>query len=343
MCGIFGFSRITDVTRAMAPFLAWEMEARGKDSWGASNGTEFIRRIGPITFSWAEEWKNWMGWDRGIFHTRAASTGAVTLQNQHPFVVTKYAADATEEDPKIEKTIVGIHNGVVVNHAELNTKHGRNFECDSPHIFMAIAGFSETEEIRGYGNLAWYEIKPGLRPQLHILKFNGDNLNVFRLGTGEIVFCSTIEPVIHAARMAGTEAKTAFNIESETEYIIQYDPELKMDRLYTCEAKRKFGFRTGVTNPCNQPHNGDWGDNCYWPGYGPHHGHRRTSPRERQNFNDYHGPVVTKDPSTIGVEDRTNNYCLVSTCKEKVLGSRGKNIICPKCFEKVRVDIGVTA
>ena len=85
MCGIFGYSRRTAVTEAMAPYLAWEMEERGSQSWGMTNGTKIIKHASSIIDSW--EWPTIEEWGDGplIVHTRQASRGAITEENAHPF------------------------------------------------------------------------------------------------------------------------------------------------------------------------------------------------------------------------------------------------------------------
>ena len=50
MCGIFGFNKATEATWAMTPFLAWDMERRGRDSWGVTNGVDRVhKQVGTIT------------------------------------------------------------------------------------------------------------------------------------------------------------------------------------------------------------------------------------------------------------------------------------------------------
>ena len=134
MCGIAGFSHTTDVTRRMAPHLLWDIESRGKDSWGATDGLDTVRVLGPVTNTYVDNRDIIEGWERTIFHTRGASTGEVTVENQHPF----YFVEGEENTPGWKRSIMGIHNGIVNNHSELNRKYSRNFSVDSMHIFKHL-------------------------------------------------------------------------------------------------------------------------------------------------------------------------------------------------------------
>lgn len=311
MCGIAGTSRLTDITRRMIPHLIWEIEDRGKDSWGTTNGVDVIKHLGPITKSWQPEVSTWSAWDRAIFHTRAASTGAVTIPNQHPFHVEKEGT-----------TWLGIHNGVVTNHDLLNLRHKRGFECDSPHIFMAIAGFSDTEEIMGWGNLAWYTRSPEYPvPLLHLLKFNSDNLLVASLESGEIVFCSTREPIERAAVMAGTKVKTFYSVDSETEYTVHpTEDHPDVDGLYKVGPK-KFG---GRIYPMQQAHQSQF----------EHWNHNSTDGRARRV-----GLPVPQTVDQLGMADRLANLCLSSNCTRKVEGNRRKALVCAVCLDRIMKEM----
>src|SRR5256885_13743809 len=136
MCGVFGFSILNSATTRMAEFLAYSMEGRGADSWGGSDGQEFIKKVGPISGDfWVPQ-----NWRQGIFHTRFKTVGEISERNAHPFIV--------ENGPK---TIIGIHNGSVSNWAELNRTHNRQCQVDSEHIFHHIAEGKSMEDLQGRG------------------------------------------------------------------------------------------------------------------------------------------------------------------------------------------------
>jgi predicted glutamine amidotransferase len=314
MCGIFGFSRITDTTRRMAPFLALEMEGRGRDSWGATNGAEIIKHLGPIHKTWAESVPKWSIWSTGIFHTRAASTGAVSIKNQHPFITTK--------DTKV---IIGIHNGVILNYDALNKKYNRTYECDSPHIFEAIVGNSPTQELQGYGNLAWYEMTAeNPEPRLHLARFNGDNLNIAALESGEIVFCSTRGIVEQAASMAGGAVRTFYTTDEDMEYDIRLDEtDPTQDCLWKI-GKMPFG---------NRSYGGGSADfTSFWQT-----GHHRSSQGSQSSYRPVY-PTLDQ----LNATDRGNNICGVSSCTEKVEPNRRRALVCQKHMDKfIKELVGV--
>lgn len=195
MCGLFGFSRFNDKTRDMARFLAYAMVFRGDDSWGASNGIEVIKELGPITHGFHIPIK----WREGIFHTRGASVGAVTQKNAHPFVVEHEG-----------RRVIGIHNGGVRNWEEMNRRHNRHCEVDSEHLFYHLAERKNLGELSGVGTIIWYDIYDG-RQTIHLARWNYGDLAIARLkGDNGIVFCSTKDPIILAADLAGIEIDTFY-------------------------------------------------------------------------------------------------------------------------------------
>ena len=174
----------------MAPLLAEAMYTRGRDSWGVTNSERIIKRLGSVLRTdWLDLIATLDNWNLAkpvIFHTRQASTGAVTIKNQHPFSFKK--TDGTG-------LIIGVHNGMVTNHKELNEKHGRDFDCDSMHIFANIAEEKPTKEIKGYGAMVYFD-----SGNLRFCKFNMCDLNVAKVGD-TLVFCSTKRAIEDAADM----------------------------------------------------------------------------------------------------------------------------------------------
>jgi hypothetical protein len=233
MCGIFGASRRTPAVERMLPFLAWEMEERGDDSWGVTDGTpeHVIKHLGPITGSFELP-----QWPALLYHTRRASTGKVTLDNQHPWIWRKTVEG--EEGG----LIIGVHNGIVANHEGLSRKYKRKFDVDSMHIYAHLAEGKDTAEIAGYGALVWYENETPNGPmQLRFAKFNGGELALFRLKTGEIVYCSTEGPVRKAARMAGVEVQCGYEFKTERLYFVQV--EASGEETLMVSGPLRFGYR----------------------------------------------------------------------------------------------------
>jgi hypothetical protein len=200
----------------MLPIIGLEMESRGRDAWGASDGNEVIRHVGPLHETWYEDYDHFHEWKAGIFHTRGASTGSPKeLENAHPFTYEK--SDGTK--------VIGIHNGVVSNHKELDSKYGRNFSVDSMHLWKSRAEGRKWDDIEGWGNLAWWETtlsEEGHQERnLHLARFNNSALELFRLEGGELIFASTQAPVRVAAKMMGNPVKSYLHLDEYTHYYIR--------------------------------------------------------------------------------------------------------------------------
>jgi predicted glutamine amidotransferase len=217
MCGIFGFSKRTPVTEAMMPFLAWEMVERGKDSWGVTDGKHILKKLGPIYESW--ELPKWG--DQLIFHTRAGSVGDKTVENQHPWMFKELDGDGGQTGGYV----VGVHNGCIPNHKELNKKYNREYEVDSMHVFAHIAEGWPTGDIHGYGALAWFHVDEEGYAELNLARFNMIDLNIFQLDTGEIVFCSQATPVERAAMMCGVKSYVKYKVEDERRIYVRVTEE----------------------------------------------------------------------------------------------------------------------
>ena len=189
MCGIFGFTNLNQKNRNLAWLLAYSMENRGADSWGASDGNEVIKYSGPISanFHLPKHWK------QAIVHTRSASIGLqdgkAFAENAHPFIF----------DGRVKK-VIGVHNGYVANWQQLNQQY-QPFPVDSMHIFHHMAEGLPLAELEGRGTIAWFEPRDG-RMQIHLARWNYGDLEVaLEDNDGGLVFCSTEEPILRGARL----------------------------------------------------------------------------------------------------------------------------------------------
>jgi predicted glutamine amidotransferase len=179
------------------------MESRGKDAWGASDGVEIIKHLGPIT----ESWEVPTHWEKGIFHTRSASHGkGREIANAHPFTFEKEG-----------RTLIGIHNGIVTSHDEMNKKYERDFKVDSQHIFRHMIDGLPLGELTGYMALAWWDLKDG-EWTMNFARANTYDLHIATLEGGELVFCSLWQPMSKAAKMMGNKIKTDWKVEEYHHY-----------------------------------------------------------------------------------------------------------------------------
>lgn len=321
MCGIAGVSHMTDVTRRLIPHLLWDIESRGHDSWGATSGKSTYKHLGPITSSFSLGEKRVFDWDRAIFHTRSASTGDVTIDNQHPFEFDRWDKD----DETWKYTVVGIHNGIVANHDSLCMKYSRKFEVDSMHIFANMAEQKPLSEIHGWGNLAWYEFDEQYPDGvLRLLRFNNDALHIALLGTGEYAFCSTKDTLLRAAFMAGTFVKKFFPTEEETVYTVRKDDTGEWV-LFRQHAKLRFGSRS-IPNPPN------------------YHEYRSVRPNTFDGFPEMRGRRLSAGAPTfanIGEKDRCNGICGAKNCGTEVHGTRKSALVCDKHLVEAGAGLGV--
>lgn len=291
MCGIFGTSDYNENTELIIDYLAYEMEDRGKDSWGITNGKQVFKRMGyaTATFEVPESWTQMIG------HCRATSVGKTNIQNQHPFEFRSHKGTL----------LVGIHNGTLSNHRELNTKHNRDFDVDTKHLFAHLAEDKPFNDIRGSAVIAFYE--DGV---LNLGRFNSSSLSVVRLQTGEIIFASTESAVKKAIRAGGGSIATTIPIKED--HIYTYNPVAK---TFTCREVE--GFASGYVYNYQTSRSPSF----YTPGYSSNSSRSGALSKKSAGKTD-----TPSEPSLISFEPAN---CAV--CKEAVVNYR-EEVVCADCL-----------
>ncbi len=188
MCGISGFFSLgaprTSQTAVALAVLAHGIEERGEQSWGCTDGESVLRSVGKISknFSVPEVIP-----ESFAMHTRYATTGKIKEDNSHPFVIRENG----------RPIVVGMHNGIISNHAEMNSKYARKYRVDSQHIFGHIANDLPLTELSGYGTIVYKK-----DDSWYIGTFNGGELAVSRTKLG-LFFASTVHTLDRALMAAG--------------------------------------------------------------------------------------------------------------------------------------------
>lgn len=192
MCGIYGytFDAVPKDWSIAVAVLSAEMVQRGDDSCGFYSPLgKRVRRVGAIT---AKIPPGEIAEHRAaIVHTRLATTGAVKRGNAHPLRAGR---------------IIGVHNGMVRNHARLCQTYRRSFNVDSHHIFAHIDEGRDLSELQGYGAVAWCEAGSSA---IHLAHSRGDLAIADvrdRHGTLGVVFASTVEAIERAVPQTGLTA-----------------------------------------------------------------------------------------------------------------------------------------
>jgi len=195
MCGLFGFQsasgKLPGAAVAVA-VMACHMDERGGDSFGYMADGAITRGLG--TMSAGDVPAARLGSVTTLMaHTRNATTGAVSVENAHPFSIGR---------------IVGAHNGIVFNHADLNRTLGRDCAVDSMHIFQSLSESRPLSEIQAYGAITFVNAR---RPhRLYLGRFNHGQLSVARLFNGPkskarvagIMWASTRNALVAALSLA---------------------------------------------------------------------------------------------------------------------------------------------
>lgn len=231
MCGIAGYAveeydpRLTN----LAEFLGLLNESRGHDAYGVTDGKQVNKKAIEITKALAKLFGpsgQFRESRQVLIHTRQGTTGAKTKnENAHPFNFGR---------------ILGVHNGMISNHMELNKKYSRQFDVDSMHIFAHIEAKLSTEEIDGYGTIVYFDA--GV---LKFCKINGGQLSIARIPEIKGIAWSSTEGHLESALdAAGFEDRKLLKIEEGQIYFyseggLKFFSEEKMK--FRCPSIRRGG------------------------------------------------------------------------------------------------------
>jgi predicted glutamine amidotransferase len=259
MCGIFGVHsnkpQADERLTTLLPLLAIFMESRGSHSWGWTDGKEIVKDTGPIHLG-----LNPLMYKSPICmgHTRYATVGAQTKENAHPWTFGEG-----------EDSLIGMHNGAVYNHDELNEKYNRKYAVDSMHLFQHLIEKRTMSDVRGYGALAF--LRNG---KLFLSKFGAGQLAVAETDVG-VVFASTMEAVFKSCALSGIKITLYYNlVEDELYYAeneVLWKTKIKFDfdrSRYSNRNDTRRNYRHGTR--ASNYHDDEF--NYQYHGYGQKHG-----------------------------------------------------------------------
>lgn len=211
MCGLYGY----DISRSQIPIekrammlalLAEAADTRGGDSWGIylPKANQFKKGLGDVLPNAHRIAQHTVI----LGHSRKATTGANTIPNAHPFSIGK---------------IIGAHNGIIVNHDELNKKFNRNHEVDSMHIFSHINENRGLEDLRGYGAIEF--VRKDKPNRIYLCKLSGGDLSIYGIGSSVsncrgVVWYSVEGPLKTALSALNTKV-FEFKIETGKVYYVE--------------------------------------------------------------------------------------------------------------------------
>ena len=226
MCGIAGYM-VTDSrdprVRLAITVLGLKQADRGHQSWGMFYGNPdkmpLVHRV-AASIEDTFDLPVWLPLQMAV-HTRHATTGRIKVGNTHPFTKTGDAG-----------TVVGMHNGIIDNHAEVALMHNREYSVDSEHIFAQIADGLPLSELEGYGTIVYVHDS-----KWFIGRFNGGELAIAITELG-VFYCSEKFVLEHSLRLAQIEIKKLQYAVDGTLYTITPEGIEKVDE--SLDVRRPF-------------------------------------------------------------------------------------------------------
>lgn len=173
--------------------LALGNESRGTQAYGCYVPGKVFKGLGGLSQAAIKMVKEPIL----MMHSRLPTAGANTVENAHPF-----------EIKGSKFNIIGAHNGMVMNHHELNNRYGRKHEVDSMHIFSNLAEGEGLDDIYGYGAIEWASNdKPDI---INLCKLSGGELAIYGIGENPdkvkgVVWSSDEDHVLQALQTIGVQ------------------------------------------------------------------------------------------------------------------------------------------
>ena len=161
-------------------------------------------------------------------HTRQATQGTINAKNAHPFE---------------KETIVGVHNGVIMNDDDVAKKHDFKIEVDSEVIFELLNKYENDfvktfKEIRGSASVAWVNTQEA--NTLYLLAHENP-LAVAEVPMLKTVFFASefvaLDSILSGA--IGTENYSIWDLEQDTVY--KLSPEHKFEKTKVDFAEFSYG------------------------------------------------------------------------------------------------------
>lgn len=275
MCGLFGWQLSPEAMRegdplVLATVLAFNSERRGDDSWGVAMrnpaqvpAVTLLKNIGSIKKTCRVPH---IVASQVLGHTRKMTTGAVSLRNAHPFAF---------------GNIVGAHNGWLYEHHKLNTKHKRECQVDSEHIFMHLAEGKPVDDLEGLGTITYLNVQ-----QPDIIYAGRSRTSEFAvMGIGPrtkpigIVWCSVMNWLDEAISMAGYRENFVWPTQLKTLYRFEN---------YECIEEGDFDFKQASWAGNNNTRVYGGGYSC---GYGDYEGYRGRTSFDQRDYDKEKGVV----------------------------------------------------